>query len=120
MPIDIVVVGAGLAGLAAAIHLHRHGLDVVVCGPWHGRAAFAGAADLFGHRLVAVAALAALALRVGLGPVALARKYPRALLPRVCRLRRSSWPATSPMQRSVRPPRRAQSRVPGFVYSEVK
>nr|WP_280463962.1 FAD-dependent oxidoreductase [Nocardia carnea] len=45
-------------------------------GPWHGRAAFAGAADLFGHRPVAVAALAALALRDGLGPVALARRHP--------------------------------------------
>ncbi|MFD4407848.1 FAD-dependent oxidoreductase [Nocardia sp. NPDC058499] len=139
MPIDIVVVGAGLAGLAAAIHLQRHGVDVLVCeagdevggrirtdrvegfrldrgfqvllpaypelrrqvdlprlglrpftrgviamgvdrrwwltGPWHGRAALAGAADLFGHRPVDVAALAALALRDGLGPVALARRH---------------------------------------------
>ncbi|NKY32907.1 FAD-dependent oxidoreductase [Nocardia speluncae] len=30
MPIDVVV-GAGLAGLAAANHLQRHGVDVVVC-----------------------------------------------------------------------------------------
>lgn len=138
MSIEVIVVGAGLAGLSAATHLQRHGIQVLVCeaadavggrvrtdsvegfqldrgfqvllpaypelrqqvdltqlalrpftrgvvvadadgqwwlaGPWHGRQAAAGVFGFLRHRPADAAALAALVVRDGLGPIAAVRQ----------------------------------------------